>query len=259
MTPRSPFRRALPSPALLAVGLALLAWELWARTHEASTLLFPAPSVIGSALVRQVRSGQLAGALGATLARLGAGSLLGGLPALVLGMVMGTLPRVRHAVDPLVAGAHAIPKIAVLPILMILLGVGEAPKVVVVAAAAFFPLLVNTMTGVRQISPIHFEVARSYGASRSRLFLRVLLPGSLPHLLSGLRLALGSALLMTIALEIIAARTGLGASIWLAWQTLRVEDLYASLAAASLVGVGLNAALQALERRCAPWHVTPEI
>ena len=106
---------------------------------------------------------------------------------------MGFSPRVRVAVDPLVAAAHAIPKIAVLPILMILLGLGEAPKIAVVAAAAFFPLLISTMAGVRQISPIHFEVAHGYGASAPRIFWRVLVPGSLPQILSGTRLAFNAA------------------------------------------------------------------
>ncbi|HQR68230.1 MAG TPA: ABC transporter permease subunit [Thermoanaerobaculia bacterium] len=142
---------------------------------------------------------------------------------------------------------------------MILLGIVEAPKIVVVAAAAFFPLLINTMAGVRQISPIHFEVAHSYGASAPRVFWRVLLPGSLPQILSGARLALNGGLLITIALEIVAARTGLGAAIWLAWQTLRVEELFAALFIASLLGIGFNAALVRLERLLVPWHSAPEI
>jgi NitT/TauT family transport system permease protein len=180
-------------------------------------------------------------------------------PALFLGLLMGFSAKVRAAVDPLVAAAHSIPKIAVLPILMILLGIGEAPKIAVVAAAAFFPILINTMAGVRQISPIHFEVAHSYGASAPRIFWRVLVPGSLPQILSGTRLALNGALLITIALEIVAARNGLGAAIWLAWQTLRVEELFAALAVASFLGVTFNATLVRLERRLVPWHSTPEI
>ena len=246
-------------PALLVAVALLAAWEAWARGTEGSSLLFPAPSVIAAALVRQGRSGELARALAATLGRLVSGFVLGGVPALLLGLVMGYSPRVRAAVDPLVAAAHAVPKIAVLPILMMLLGIGEAPKVVVVAAAAFFPLLIDTMAGVRQISPIHFEAAHAYGASAPRVFWRVLIPGSLPQILSGVRLAFNASLLITIALEIVAARTGLGATIWLAWQTLRVEELYASLAVISLLGVGFNAALARVGRRLVPWHATPEI
>jgi NitT/TauT family transport system permease protein len=240
------------------VALGLL-WETWASGRSASTILFPPPSVIAATLVKQAVRGDLTKTVGATLGRLASGFVLGGVPALLLGLAMGFSRKLRVAVDPLVAAAHSIPKIAILPILMILLGIGEAPKIAVVAAAAFFPLLINTMAGVRQISPIHFEVAHSYGASAPRVFWRVLLPGSLPHILAGIRLALNGALLITIALEIVAARTGLGAAIWLAWQTLRVEELFAALVMASLIGVSFNAALVRLEKRLVPWHSTPEI
>ena len=243
---------------LVTIALAML-WEIWARRSSSFSVLFPAPSVIAAALFRQAAAGELIRTVGATLGRLTSGFVLGGAPALLLGLAMGFSPRVRAAVDPLVAAAHSIPKIAVLPILMILFGLGEAPKIVVVAAAAFFPLLISTMAGVRQISPIHFEVAHSYGASASRVFWRVLLPGSLPQILSGARIALNSSLLITIALEIVAARNGLGATIWLAWQTFRVEDLYAALLVASLLGVGFNTTLVRLEKRLVPWHSAPEI
>lgn len=246
-------------PALLVTVALGLLWEIWAYGRSASTILFPPPSVIAAALVKQAVRGDLAKTVGATLGRLALGFVLGGVPALILGLAMGFFRKLRVAVDPLVAAAHSIPKIAILPILMILLGIGEAPKIAVVAAAAFFPLLINTMAGVRQIRPIHFEVAHSYGASAPRVFWRVLLPGSLPHILSGVRLALNGALLITIAVEIVAARTGIGAAIWLAWQTLRVEELFAALFMASLIGVSFNAALVRLEKRLVPWHSTPEI
>lgn len=246
-------------PAALLAGGALTAWEIWARVSTTSSILFPAPSVVALVLVRRTLSGELLRATGATLGRLLWGLVAGGTPALALGLVMGFSLRVRSALDPLVAAAHSVPKIAVLPLFMIVLGVGEASKIAVVAAAAFFPLLVSTMAGVRQISPIHFEVAHSYGAKASRVFWRVLLPGSLPQILAGIRLALNASLLVAIAVELVAARNGLGAMIWMAWQTLRVEELYASLAVASLLGVGFNVVLVSLERRLVPWHSTPEI
>ena len=246
-------------PAILFVAAIVIAWELWARGKSTSVILFPPPSVIAATLLKQARNGDLLKTVGATLRRLAAGVVIGGVPALLLGLLMGFSAKVRAAVDPLVAAAHSIPKIAVLPILMILLGIGEAPKIAVVAAAAFFPILINTMAGVRQISPIHFEVAHSYGASAPRIFWRVLVPGSLPQILSRTRLALNGALLITIALEIVAARNGLGAAIWLAWQTLRVEELFAALAVASFLGVSFNATLVLIERRLVPWHSTPEI
>jgi NitT/TauT family transport system permease protein len=123
-----------------------------------------------------------------------------------------------------------------------------------VATAAFFPLLINTVAGVQQIPPQHFEVARSYGASPLKQFQRVVAPGSLPYVLAGLRLGLNGALLLTIAVEIVSSGSGLGADIWLAWMTMRVENLYATLAVITLIGLVLNGGLNWLARRLLPWQ-----
>jgi NitT/TauT family transport system permease protein len=109
------------------------------------------------------------------------------------------------------------------------------------------------MTGVRQISRAHFEVAESYGASPARVLARVVLPGSLPMVLAGLRLAANIALVTVIAVEMISTDLGLGARVWLSWQVLRTEQLYATLLAIGLLGIALNAGLQWLERRLVPW------
>jgi NitT/TauT family transport system permease protein len=149
---------------------------------------------------------------------------------------------------------HPIPKIAILPLLMIFLGIGEASRIAVASVAAFFPMLINTMAGVREINPIYFEVARNYGASRRKLLTRVVLPGSLPLALSGLRLAANVTLLVTIAAEIVMAETGLGSLVWLAWETLRVELLYATLIVVSALGIGISTGLHAMRRALVPWQ-----
>jgi NitT/TauT family transport system permease protein len=110
------------------------------------------------------------------------------------------------------------------------------------------------MTGVRQISPIHFEVAHNYGASRLKVLTRVILPGSLPSVLAGARLALNSALLVTITVELATAQIGLGAMIWSAWETLRIERLYAGVAVIALLGITSNYALQTVSRHLVPWQ-----
>jgi ABC-type nitrate/sulfonate/bicarbonate transport system permease component len=114
-------------------------------------------------------------------------------------------------------------------------------------------MLINTMAGVRQISPIYIDVARNYGASPLQVFLRVLVPGSLPLVLSGLRIAANVAFLSTVAVEMVMADRGLGALIWLSWQVLRVEQLFATLFVISLFGISLNALLNWTAGRCAPW------
>jgi ABC-type nitrate/sulfonate/bicarbonate transport system permease component len=244
-------------PAVI-VAVALTVWEWQVRSGGLSALFFPAPSTIARTLTRLLTNGELAVNVGATLSRLLLGFALGGLPALILGMAMGWSRRLRAVVDPLIAAAHPVPKIAVLPLIMIIFGIGESSKVVVVAVAVFFPMLINTMTGVRQISPIYFEVAENYGASLFKVFTRVVVPGSLPLVLTGARLALNVALLITIAVELVAAQEGLGEMIWFAWQTLRTEELYASLLVTAALGIGFNFLLQRLAARLVPWQVERE-
>jgi NitT/TauT family transport system permease protein len=214
-----------------------------ARAGIVSSLFFPAPSVIGATLLRLFQSGVMVKNLSATLQRLAVGFVAGAVPALLLGLAMGRSRRLRRAVDPLVASIHPMPKIAILPLFIIVFGIGEASKVVLISLGAFFPILINAMAGVRQISPIHFEVAQNYGAGRWKVLSRVLLPGSMPMVLAGVRLGVNIALLLTIALEIVAADTGLGATVWLAWETLRTEEIYATLVVIAGIGVGLNLVL----------------
>ena len=234
-------------------------WEWGGNRGSISPLYFPAPSIILNTLIRQLADGSLAGHLLATITRLFSGVFVGGLAGLGLGLSMGWSRRLRLLLDPLVAAIHPIPKIAVFPLILIILGLGEASKVLVIAIAAFFPILINSMAGVRQIHPVHFEVAQCYGASRWRIFTRLVWPGSLSLVLAGMRLALNTALLVTIAVELVSARQGLGAQIWLARETLRTEEIYAALLVISLLGMLTNFLLQHLSARLAPWQVERSI
>jgi NitT/TauT family transport system permease protein len=244
-------------PAAIVAGV-LAVWEWRVHAGGLSALFFPAPSTIALTLVRLLGSGELASHLSATLSRLSLGFALGGLPGLTLGLTMGWSRRLRLVIDPLIAAAHPVPKIAILPLIMIIFGIGETSKVVVIAVVVFFPMLINTMAGVRQISPIHFEVAQNYGARLFKVFTRVVVPGSLPFVLTGARLALNVGLLVTIAVELVAAQEGLGEMIWFAWETLRTEELYASLIVIAALGIGLNFVLQRLTAHLVPWQVERE-
>jgi NitT/TauT family transport system permease protein len=242
----------------LTVAVALMVWEWQVRAGRISALFFPAPSTVASTFVRMLTSRVLAPNLAATLRRVLVGLALGGIPGLILGLVLGWSRQLRAIIDPLIAALHPLPKIAMLPLIMIIFGIGEASKVVIVAVASFFPMLINTTAGVRQIRPVYFEVAENYGARVIQVLARVVLPGSLPLVLSGLRLALNTALLLAIAVELVAAQEGLGAMIWFAWETLRTEELYATLAVTAALGIGINLVVQDLMTRLVPWQVERE-
>jgi NitT/TauT family transport system permease protein len=173
---------------------------------------------------------------------------------------MGWSPRLQIVLNPVIAAFHPIPKIALFPLIIVLLGIGEQSKIVAVAVGAFFPMLLNTLAGVRGISPVHFDLARNYGASTGQMFRRVLLPGSLPMVFTGLRISANVAFLSTIGVEMVAARNGLGSLLWLSWQLFRMEQLYATLVVIALIGVGLTMLIRWVARQTAPWlgerHVT---
>lgn len=240
--------------SVVIVVAVLAIWEWQARAGDVSTTFFPAPSTIIHTFARFLASGELAAHLGATLSRLLRGFALGSVPGLIFGLTMGWSRRLRAVFDPLVAALHPIPKISLLPLIMIIFGIGETSKTVAVAVGTFFPMVINCMAGVLQISPTYFDVAKNYGAGPLQVFKRVILPGSLPLVLTGARISLNIALLITISTELVAAQEGLGAVIWLAWQTLRTEELYASLIVISALGIGFNLFLQRLKLRLVPWH-----
>jgi NitT/TauT family transport system permease protein len=243
-----------PWGPFLLVGAALGAWEVLARTATISPTFFPPPSAIVTVLGRLMFDGEVASHAWVTVARVLTGFALGAGPGLLLGLAMGASARLRAQLDPLVAATHPIPKIAVLPLILVIFGIGELSKVVLAAVGAFFPMAISTMAGVRQISPIHFEVARSYGATRLKLFTRVVLPGSLPLALTGARLSVNVALMLTIAGELVAAQRGLGQMIWFAWQTFRIEEVYAGLVIISVVGIAFNVILTRFSVWVMPWH-----
>lgn len=251
---RVPALYAWLSPLLLV--LLILVWQAAVDNRLLSPVLFAPPTLIARTILESVQSGELLRAVGATLLRVGLGLLLGGSAAVLLGLLMGWSRAARDLIDPWVAGVYAMPKIALLPLLIFFLGIGEEPLIFLAALAAFFPLLINTMAGVGQINPIHFQVAENYGARLPQLFTRVILPGSLPSILSGLRIAFNTCFLVTIAAEMVSARIGLGYRIWSAWQTLLPEQLWSSLVVICLIGIVSNLILRELTRRMIPWQAS---
>jgi NitT/TauT family transport system permease protein len=249
-------QKDLFSPRILAVLIAagfLALWEASSRAGMISPLLAPAPSAIVSTIFREFSSGEIIPHIAITLYRVMVGILIGGTIGVGAGLLMGMSRRLRQVADPFVAAIHPIPKIAILPVVMALLGIGDLSRITVISLAVFFPMMINTMNGVRQINRTHLDVARNYGASGFRMFRRVVLPASLPMVLSGLRIAVNLALLITISIEIAGANEGLGSLIWNSWEVMRIEVLYATLIVIMLFGITLTTAVRALTDVLVPW------
>jgi NitT/TauT family transport system permease protein len=234
------------------IGLFLL-WELASRAGMIDTRFFPAPSAVFSVLVDTLRSGELLTHTAVSLRRLMWGTLIGGLPALVLGIIMGLNRPIRAIVDPLIAATYPIPKSAILPLALLIFGLGEGSKVFMVAIGVFFPVVINATTGVLEINKIYLDVGRNYRASRWNMFWTIALPGALPVIMTGFKLGIGMGLVLIAIAEMIGAKSGLGFMIWSAWEVFAVEKMYVGLFTIAIIGFVLTIMLNELERLIVPW------
>ncbi|HXH84489.1 MAG TPA: ABC transporter permease subunit, partial [Candidatus Tectomicrobia bacterium] len=157
---------------------------------------------------------------------------------------------------PLIAATFPVPKIALLPLLILWLGIGEASKVAVIALGVFFPMAINTYAGVRHADPLLVRAAVSFGAGRTSLVRKVLLPSALPTIFAGLRLGAGTALLLLVAAEMIAASSGIGYLVLHAQNLMETTKLMVGIVLLSLLGVGSHWLLARVERLAIPWKET---
>jgi NitT/TauT family transport system permease protein len=178
---------------------------------------------------------------------------MGAVPGILLGVAMGLSRYVRAAIKPLIGAVYPVPKIAVLPLIMLIFGLGEMSKYVVIAISVFFLILVNTMAGVMNIDKVYLEVGRSFHASRIDAFRTIAIPGALPLIFSGIRLAWGVSLLVIVAAEFVGAKSGLGYFTWQAWLTFQIEEMYVGLIVISFLGWASFMILDELERYLLPW------
>lgn len=168
--------------------------------------------------------------------------------------MLGTSRRLEAVGNPLIAATYPIPKIALLPLMILWLGIGEAPKVAMIALGVFFPVVINTYAGVRDTEPLMVKAATSLGAGRGQVIAKVLLPSALPMILAGYRLGAGIALLLVVSAEMINATTGIGFLILHSGDLMLTGKLMVGLVLLSLLGLGSTWALRALEAYLVPWR-----
>jgi len=239
----------------IASPVALLAaWQLLSWAGALDPRFIPSPLGIGEAAYALMRSGELFHHVWVSLMRIVAGFVIGAVPGILIGLAMGVSRWTRAAIDPLVAALFPIPKISLLPLIMLYLGIGEASKVALVALGVVFLVLINAMAGVLAIDPIHFDVARNYRAPRYKLWTRVVIPGALPMIFVGMRLGIGVAFIVIVAAEFVAARSGIGYLIWTSWETLRIENMFVGIIAITILGVATTLLLREVERIAMPWR-----
>lgn len=244
------FERTLSA---LSPVILLAVWELAALTGHIDTRFFPAPSAIAVEMGAMLRSGELQQHLFISLQRIGIGFVLGAVPGVLIGLAMGLSRPIRALIQPLVDATFPIPKIAILPLFIMIFGLGEESKYAIIATAVIYMVLINTVAGVRNIDRIYLDVGKNYHASRWMMLFDVALPGALPLIVAGLKLGMGVALLVIVSAEFVGAKSGIGYLIWTSWQVFQVEKMYVGLLVSAMLGFGTAILLGALERALVPW------
>ncbi len=233
--------------------LFLAIWEFLSRAHILDIRFFPPPTEIIGTLIHMIIDGELWRNLGISLYRILAGFALGAVPGLIIGLSMGLFKPIRVALEPLVAATYPIPKLALMPLIMLVFGLGNTEKIVTIALGAFFPVLINTVAGVVNMDKIYMEVAKNFGASRKDYYFTVALPGALPLIFTGLNLGMGMALLLIVAAEMMGANHGIGYLVWESYSIFDLEKMFVAFIVISMLGYLFNVLLNEIERWLVPW------
>ena len=232
----------------------LVAWELAAHFDLINTLLLPPPSRALDDLVTLISSGYLGKALSASLFRVVCGFALAVTVGVTLGLAMARIRLINDFFDPLVELLRPISPLALFPLAILWFGIGDGSKIFVIALAASFPVILNTVAGARSIDPNLIRASRSLGATEFEILKGVVLPATLPFIFTGVRLAWGISLIVIIAAEMIGATVGMGYMVLEAQQTFRTERVFAGIFVIGAIGFTTDLGFRRLRRWLLPWY-----
>lgn len=239
---------------LASVTVFMLLWEYFGRKTD--PILFTYPSAVAAAFVKLVASGELMKQLAVSLSALAVGFLASLVFGVALGLVLGMSRTAEAFFEPLINALYATPQVALTPLLMMWLGLGFGVKVSVVFLFAFFPILINTASGAKNVGAAMVEVARAYLAPPRQILFKVICPAALPFIMAGVRIAVGRALVGMIVAELFTAITGLGAMLSLYGNIFETAKMFVVIVVLAFLGIALIRATQWLERRLATWKET---
>ncbi len=238
----------------LAPVVLVIVWEWLAQAGWLSPQVLPAPSKVMRTAFKLATTGTLLNDLGVSLLRAAAGFAIGTTVGAALGTLVGFSRIAEAAIDRSVQMIRAVPFLAVLPLVIVWLGVGETQKIFLVALGVTFPIYINTVLGIRQVDPKLLELGRVQGLSSIELIRRIILPGALPSILTGVRYALATAWLALVVAETIGAQSGIGFLAMDAREFLRTDVIVLTIVIYALIGVAADGIARFLERRLLAWH-----
>jgi ABC-type nitrate/sulfonate/bicarbonate transport system permease component len=247
-----PWRSRWLGVGLIAVLLVL--WEIGSATGMVSSLSFPRVSVIVATWWELVRSGELPGELLPSLLRMFGGYFIGIALGVLVGILMGSFRVFYHLLEPITEILRPIPSPAYIPIVILFLGIDDEMKIFMIAFASFFPVLLNTYSGVRSVDPVQLQTARTFGVKGKRLLWQIVLPSAAPYILTGMRVSLAVALIVMVISEMVAASNGIGYFILSAQRGFKIREMFAGVLTLAVVGYSLNRLFLLVENRLLAWH-----
>lgn len=241
--------------AWIAVAAVLVMWEIVVAAAQLNPIYLPRPTQILIALAAMFNSGGLLTDLLATLGRIFGGFAISLIVGTLLGIWMATSERVNAIADNFIAALYPLPKITLIPLLIIWLGTGGPFMLAISALGAIFPIVINTVLGIRQCDPGLILAARDLGASNRQVIKMVLLPSAVPSIFAGVRLGLGVSIILVVAAEMVVGKVGLGARLYLAGQILETEQVFAVLIVLAILGVVVTKAQDLIDIWLNQWRV----
>lgn len=247
-------RRRLETTLAIAVPLVLLGlWQIAASRAWIDTRFFPSPTSIWSSGVSLVQSGSLQEDMYYSFRRVLIGFLLGCGTGILGGILLGMSRVVRAALEPLIYAMWTVPKLALLPLLLLIFGLGEMPIIILIAINCFFLVLIPTLAAIVGVPFEYREAASSFEATRLEMLRHVLLPAAIPQIFVALRLAAGASILVLVAAEFVQGDTGLGHLIWNSWTLFLANRMYVGIVVVAVAGALFTMLIAAIGRRIAPW------
>jgi len=235
-------------------ALMVLAWYAIALSGLVNPSLMPTPHQVAARFWELANGGRLPMDIWMSTQRVFLGVALGTLLVVPVGFMLGWYREVRSFVDPVINFFRALPPIALIPLVVVYFGIGESAKVIILFYAAFFAGVIVMYEGIAQISPIFVRVAKTLGASDSEIFMKVIVPLTVPHILTALRVALGVAWATLVASELIAAQQGLGALIQNAGSFFQLDIIYVGIICIGFIALAMDLALRAVTRKMVAWQ-----
>jgi NitT/TauT family transport system permease protein len=241
----------------LSIGSFLIFWEIFGRRVD--PILMSYPSAIVVAFWEMLQSGELATESGRSIRAFLAGFGLAIIFGVLIGIAMGVNRRFEYAVDPFINALYSTPNVALIPLIILWLGLGLTAKIAIVFLIAFFPIVVSTFAGVKNVSGALVEIGRAFGLNGVQILRKIILPGSVPFIATGIRLAVGRAVVGMVVAEFFTAISGLGGMIIKYSNKFETDRMFVPIIVLAIFGVVLTEFVKVLERYLAPWKETERL